>query len=71
MLIKSLAELKLFSKSLELIREVSQPCYTILGVLVPKIQTYLALYCFSQNENDVIAYFKYFFRYKVIYNFGS
>lgn len=34
MLIKSLAELKLFLKSLELIREVSQPCYTILGVLV-------------------------------------
>lgn len=32
---ESLAELKLFSKSLELIREVSKPCYTlVLGVLV-------------------------------------
>jgi hypothetical protein len=40
-------------------------------VLLPKIQTYLALYCFSQNENDVIAYLKNFLRYKVIYNFGS
>lgn len=27
-------------------------------VLLPKIKTYLALYCFCQNENDVIAYFK-------------
>jgi hypothetical protein len=35
-------------------------------VLLPKIQTYLALYCLSQNENDVIAYLKEFFRYKVI-----
>jgi hypothetical protein len=40
-------------------------------VLPPKIETYLAPYCFSLNENDVIAYLKDFVRKKVIEHFGS
>ena len=41
-------------------------------VLLPKIQTYLALYCFSQNENDVFAYLKDFFRYNTkLYNISA